>query len=159
MNGEPVLETDTLKQKLEKVDTKLDNYLHDIYDNENINEYLKYTREQINALTPELSNIIASELSLYNFHIQKAINKNEARLAWCERELDKYIGQVSEDYGNLFWNEKRLRIIGEDSYASKLYNYITEYKCRKETLSHHTLLIKNIADDIRRVGYSKRERE
>jgi hypothetical protein len=145
----------SLKEKINKLDNDLDRFLADTYDNPKITEYLNYTGTEIRSLTPERCTEIKVELSVYNWHIQKAINKNEARLKWCEAELDKVLGQLSSDYGTSFWGERKLKIISDNSYAAKLYDYITIFKTRQCALAHHTLLIKNIADDISRVGFSK----
>lgn len=147
----------TLKQKIADVDKLVEDYLSHIYDDD-IKEKLSMRYEEIRNLTPENGFEIVLQLSTYNFHVQKAINKNLARLKFVESELDRVLGDLSDQYGSLFWGEKKLVIVAKNEYAAKVYDEMTRFRILDIALSHHTLHIKNIVDDIKRICYMKKDK-
>ena len=157
--------TKTLKTKLEELDASL--YQLDAslgLDCEetclDISGYLTMSRGEIESLTPEVASRIAHEIHLSIFHLQKTINRNTARLKWCERTLNVVFGELARGYRDVFgWEEKKVTIIADNVYAKKLSDRIIIYQSRVDSLYNLTGSLKGIADSCKNIQYLKTSKD
>ena len=91
----------TAKEDLQYWDSILDEYESSIslpkYSNQygvseqEINQYLSMSRDEIEKLTPEDCAQIAYRLAQFAFHIQRTLNREIARLNWSEETIKETI--------------------------------------------------------------------
>jgi hypothetical protein len=89
----------------------------------------------LRKLTPEQAGEAAVILSVYAFHLQRAVNKEQSRVAWAEESIRKAItAQVGQQRGSSFEERKMLAVRGDDA-ASKLDRIRVQARLRVERLA------------------------
>jgi len=118
--------TDNAEQLLEKLDIVLNEYdnQHGIkvkLDNK-VEQYLNYSIEDFNRLTPDQCGEISAVLAIYSIFIQKEQNRQSARVRWCESVIDNTIAQYISQYKTQFqtFEERKLLAINGNSFTKKL---------------------------------------
>lgn len=124
-----------------------------------IDKYLSMTRNEIEAMTPELATAAAVDIKLYSYYLTKVINKNTARLKFCETELKRGIARESQNYSIWNWEDKRYVIIENNIYLSKLQDFIQECQARLDSVYGVTYILKELCESFKSVSYAKKSRE
>ena len=147
--------TKTSKEELNEWDNLLDEYENGLglpkYSNnclpENeLNEYLHMSRDQLEKLTPEDCAQISYRLGQFSFHIQRTINREIARYNWAEETIKEVISDEVNNYKGYGYIEKSYQAIKHNDRAQSL-NKIKKYaKQRSDRLSYLANGIKNLAD-------------
>jgi hypothetical protein len=147
--------TKTSKEELNEWDNLLDEYENGLglpkYSNnclpENeLNEYLHMSRDQLEKLTPEDCAQISYRLGQFSFHIQRTINREIARYNWVEETIKEVISDEVNNYKGYGYIEKSYQAIKHNDRAISL-NKIKKYaKQRSDRLSYLANGIKNLSD-------------
>jgi hypothetical protein len=147
--------TKTSKEELNEWDNLLDEYENGLglpkYSNnclpENeLNEYLHMSRDQLEKLTPEDCAQISYRLGQFSFHIQRTINREIARYNWAEETIKEVISDEVNNYKGYGYIEKSYQAIKHNDRAISL-NKIKKYaKQRSDRLSYLANGIKNLSD-------------
>jgi len=129
----PNTESLTPKQRLDQLDTVLNEYearlglaeFNEDHDGSEINTYLGMDRRQMEKLTVEDCAEIAMILDSFAFHLQRALNRETARVNWSKNVLREMISGRESQY-NGSWDSQFVQAIKENSYAKgvfKIQNY------------------------------------
>jgi hypothetical protein len=145
----------TSKEELNEWDNLLDEYENGLglpkYSNsclpENeLNEYLHMSRDQLEKLTPEDCAQISYRLGQFSFHVQRTINREIARYNWAEETIKEVISDEVNNYKGYGYIEKSYQAIKHNDRAISL-NKIKKYaKQRSDRLSYLANGIKNLSD-------------
>lgn len=155
----------TAKEDLQYWDSILDEYESSIslpkYANQygvseqEINQYLSMSRDEIEKLTPEDCAQIAYRLAQFAFHIQRTLNREIARLNWSEETIKETIADEINNYKGYGFIEKSLQAIKHNEKASSLNNIKKYAKQRIDRLSYISNGLKNLSDIIMSIQRTK----
>ena len=111
-----------------------------------INQYLTMSRNEIEKLTPEDCAQISYRLAQFSFHLQRTVNREIARFNWADESIKETIADEINNYKGYGFIEKSLQAIKHNDKASAL-NSIKKYaKQRIDRLSYIANNIKNLSD-------------
>lgn len=145
----------TAKEELQEWDNILDEYEKTIglpiykengLDENELEQYLTMSRNELEKFHPEDCGQIAYRLGQYSFHIQRTSNRETARHNWADETIKEIIADEINNYKGYGYVEKSLQAIKHNDRANKL-NKIKKYaKQRIDRLSYLASNIKNLSD-------------
>lgn len=155
----------TAKESLEARDKILDEYEKNLglpaYSNdiaeEELQAYLNMDRKSIEALSGEDCAIIAVRLNQFSFHMQRAQNRELARVSWAKNEIRITIANELNNYKGYGYEEKSSQAIKQNDHANKLNQIMVFAQQRAERLNFLSNGMRNIADMLKSVQYNKRQ--
>jgi len=138
---------------MQKVESILDTYEQSLgleifkEDNKNaeIKRYLSMSREQIERMDIEGCAQAAIILGSFAFYIQRAYNRELARVNWSENVLKKLIAGKENQYRGS-WESQYYQAIKEDKYAEGIYRIKQYAKQRMDRITFLANSIKNMGD-------------
>jgi hypothetical protein len=120
-----------------------------------INQYLSMSRDEIEKISPEDCAQISFRLAQFAFHIQRTINREIARHNWSEESIKEAIADEINNYKGYGFIEKSLQAIKHNEKANSL-NQIRKYaKQRIDRLSYLANSIKNLSDIMMAIQKTK----
>jgi len=149
------VESKTAKERLEEIDTILNEYEAKIGlpefkppgDEQELQDYLNYNRDHIEKLSAQECALIAYRLAQFAFHIQRAFNKEQSRMIWAKAHLDRTISGKLEEYSKYMKYEMKVAsVVKEDSSAQALDAIMIYAKQRAERLTFLATSIKHLSD-------------
>lgn len=153
MSGETNL--DLTKQQMQTVEAALDAYenscglpefTNPIEDKESA-EYFNMPRNVIEKLTSEDCSQIAYRLAQLSFHLQRCLNREEARMAWAKANLDKIIAKESGQFDKFTKHDMKVELIKQtNSYAESLGKILNYAEQRVKRLAFLAASVKNLSD-------------
>ena len=145
----------TSKEELNEWDNLLDEYETNLglpkynatgMSQNELENYLTMSRDQLEKLGPEDCAQISYRLGQFSFHIQRTINRELARYNWSEETIKEVISDEVNNYKGYGYIEKAYQAIKHNDKASSL-NKIKKYaKQRSDRLSYLANGIKNLSD-------------
>ena len=151
------LSADELSQKLDRI---LDEYceskgIKTYKINNEGDEYLEMTGQQLKALTAQECGIGAFLIEQRALHIQIEYNKENGRANWAERTIALVIADKVNNYKGYSYVERSLQAIKEDSYASRLEKIRAQAKARASRLEHISTKLNNVSKTLIGLQYIK----
>jgi hypothetical protein len=120
-----------------------------------LNQYLTMDRSYIEKLTPEDCGQISYRLAQFSFHIQRTINRENARYNWAEETIKEVIADEINNYKGYGYVEKSAQAIKHNDKAASL-NKIKKYaKQRSDRLTYLSSATKNLSDIILSIQKTK----
>jgi hypothetical protein len=120
-----------------------------------LQEYLTMNRDAIEKLSPEDCAQISMRLGQFAFHIQRTINREQARHNWAEETTKEVIANEINNYKGYGYVEKSYQAINGNEKASSL-NKIKKYaKQRIDRLSFLANNVKNLSDILLSIQRTK----
>jgi len=120
-----------------------------------LNQYLTMDRNSVEKLTPEDCVQISYRLAQFAFHVQRTINRENARYNWADETLKESIADDINNYKGYGYLEKSSQAIKHNDKASSL-NKIKKYaKQRSDRLSYIASSIKNLSDILLSIQKTK----
>lgn len=155
----------TAKEDLQHWDSILDEYEKSlsfpsystggaVSENE-INDYLSMSRDQIEKLSPEDCAQISYRLAQCAFHIQRSINREIARLNWSEETAKETVAEEINNYKGYGYIEKFYQAVKHNEKAAALQNIKKYAKQRIDRLSYIANNFKNLSDIMLSVQKTK----
>lgn len=147
----------TSKDELAYWDNILDEYENKIglpkYNNmviseDELNQYLTMSRDEIEKLTPEDCGHIALRLSQFGFHTQRTINREQARFDWADDTIKNVIADELNTYKGYGYVEKASQAIKHNDRANSLEKIKKYAKQRINRLSYLANSINNISNTL-----------
>lgn len=133
----------------------LPSYSPQLLPEKELNEYLTMDRNNIEKLTPEDCGQISYRLAQFSFHIQRTINRENARYNWAEETLKETIADEINNYKGYGYVEKSAQAIKHNDKANAL-NKIKKYaKQRSDRLTYLSSSVKNLSDIILSIQKAK----
>ena len=165
MSGEKGLKTaNPAKEELEKWDKILDEYecstglpaFTNSYTNDDAKSFLSMDRRQIEQLSPQDCAAAALILNELSFHMQRAFNRENARVNWAENIIKATVANEVQGYKGYSYAERLEQAIKNNSHAQKLRRIKVYAKQRADRLSFLASNVNNRADIFLAVQRSKR---
>lgn len=120
-----------------------------------LQEYLTMNRDAIEKLSPEDCAQISMRLGQFAFHIQRTINREQARHNWADETVKEVIANEINNYKGYGYVEKSYQAINGNEKATSL-NKIKKYaKQRMDRLGFLANNIKNLADILLAIQRTK----
>jgi hypothetical protein len=144
----------TSKEELEHWDNILDDYENQIgftkyksslLSESELNHYLTMNRDELEKLTPDDCGQIAYRLSQFSFHVQRTINREQARHDWAEDTTRSVIADEINSYKGYGYLEKSLQAIKHNDKAKSLDKIRIYAKQRIDRLSYLANSINNLS--------------
>lgn len=111
-----------------------------------LNEYLTMNRSSLEKLSPEDCAQISYRLGQFSFHIQRTLNRENARYNWAEESIKEVIADEINNYKGYGYLEKSTQAIKHNDKANNL-NKIKKYaKQRLDRLTYIASSVKNLSD-------------
>jgi len=156
---------DLAKQQLEKLDSILDEYesslgisqFRDDLNDESAKKYLRLSRNQIEKLTPDECAEAALLLASLSFHLQRAYNREVARVSWSSQVLKSTVAGREQSYKGS-WESQFNQAVEEDGYTRKVRSIQRYAQQRADRLTYLASSVKNMADvfiNLQRAKVSK----
>ena len=153
MSGEQELKTSTspADEELKKWDRILDEYetrtglmpfIHD-YTNTEAMSVLNMDRRQIENLTPADCGAASLVLNELAFHIQRAYNREMARVNWSDSTIKSILATEVNSYKGYSYAERLQQAIRGNSHARKLWKINLYAKQRADRLNFLSSSINN----------------
>lgn len=113
---------------------------------EELNQYLTMDRNSLEKLSPEDCAQISYRLGQFSFHVQRSVNRENARYNWADETLKEVIADEINNYKGYGYIEKSSQAIKHNDKAASL-NKIKKYaKQRSDRLTYISSSIKNLSD-------------
>jgi len=126
----------------------LPKYVSLVLSEQELNQYLTMDRNVIEKLSPEDCAQISYRLAQFSFHIQRTINREQARLNWAEESIKEVIADEINNFKGYGYLEKSAQAIKHNEKAQAL-NKIKKYaRQRSDRLSYIASSIKNLSEII-----------
>lgn len=122
---------------------------------EELNQYLTMDRNSLEKLSPEDCAQISYRLGQFSFHIQRSVNRENARYNWADETIKESIADEINNYKGYGYIEKSSQAIKHNDKASSL-NKIKKYaKQRSDRLTYISSSIKNLSDILLSIQKAK----
>ena len=158
-------ESKTAKDQLEKWDKILDEYENSVglpffgsslSDSES-HQFLNMNRNEIEKMSPEDCAQAALILNGLAFHVQRAYNREIARVNWSESSMKEIVASEVQSYKGYSYNERFQQAVKNNEHSRSL-NKIKRYaQQRADRLSFLSSSLSNRADIFLAVQRSKRK--
>lgn len=151
------------KQDLEQqLDTLLDEYeekyklkFPDIVD-EDLSEYLNMSRDYIEALPKEERYSIAIKLAQSSFYIQRLVNREKARVSWCNSCINSMCAKHWDEFDKWLKADIKIHLIAkEHKIIDKIIRIRNNAQVHVDNLDHLSGSLKYMADLLSRSAYGK----
>ena len=168
MSGKEESKTDKFpnpaKEELEKWDKILDEYESSVglptflkdYTNIEAQGFMHMDRKQIEKLSPQDCASAALILNELSFHVQRAYNREMARVNWSESSIKSVVAHEVQSYKGYSYQERLEQAIKQNGSAAKLKRINVYARQRADRLSFLSSSINNRADIFLAVQRSKR---
>jgi len=143
------------KTEVNKWDEILDEYEHGLgipkyqewsMDENELNEYLTMSRNEIEKLSPEDCAQISYRLGQFSFFVQRSSNREQARYNWAEETIKSVIADEINSYKGYGYLEKSSQAIKHNEKAYNLQKISKYAKQRLDRLLYLAASIKNLSD-------------
>lgn len=120
-----------------------------------LNEYLSMNRDVLEKLGPEDCAQISYRLAQFSFHVQRTLNRENARFNWAEESIKETIADEINNYKGYGYIEKSTQAIKHNDKANSL-NKIKKYaKQRSDRLTYLASSVKNLSDILLSIQKAK----
>jgi len=144
---------DTASDQLKKLDSILDEYerslgvpdFPDEFHDDSAKKYMTLSRLQIEKLTPAECAEAALLLGSLSFHMQRAYNREVARVNWAKQTLRSTVAGREQSYSGS-WESQFNQAVDEDGYLRKVMQIQKYAQQRADRLTYLASSIKNIGD-------------
>ena len=153
----------TGKEELEARDKLLDEYENNTClpgfrrpgEPEELESYLIMDRSELEALSVDECGYIAYRLGQFSFHIQRAQNRELARVSWAKNQINITTATEMQNYKGYGREEKLWQAIRENEYARKLNQIQIFAEQRAARLNFISSGINNLAELIKSIKFNK----
>lgn len=151
---EQVNEWDRVLDEYEK-SIGIGSYNPNLLPEDELNNYFKMNRDEIEKLTPDDCGQIAYRLGQFALHVQRSLNRENARIHWADETIKETIADQLNTYKGYGYVEKSIQAIKHNEKASAL-NKIKKYaQQRSDRLQYISNSIKNLSDIMLSVSKTK----
>lgn len=158
------MSTSLAKNKLYKLDEILDEYEKSIglpqYSSpgteDELNQYLSMSRDELEKLTPEVCSHLVYRLSQYAFYLKRLFNREKTRVIWARQELMNIVAKASNSYDKFTKFDVKVSLItNDDEYAMSLQKILTYAEERVQRLEELAIYIKHLSDSMKNMQAAK----
>jgi hypothetical protein len=120
-----------------------------------LQEYLTMNRNVLEKTSPEDCAQMAYRLGQYAFHLQRTLNREQARFNWAEETIKDVICGEINNYKGYGYLEKSIQAINNNERAVALNSIKKHAKQRMDRLSFLANNIKNLSDILLSIQRNK----
>lgn len=133
----------------------LPKYIAEALPETELSEYLTMPRDALEKMTVDDCGQIAYRLGQFAFHLQRTINRENARINWADDTIKEVIADDINNYKGYGYIEKSAQAIKHNEKANML-NKIKKYaKQRSDRLTYLSSSVKNLSDILISVQKAK----
>ena len=155
MNGAEKLE-EQLNQLLDQYDEKLRLGIN-VSPIDSMSKYCSLSQDELDKMAPETCQEISLELIQYSIFLQRELNRERARLNWCESYIYSIASKYWEDYDKYLKAEIKIPMIAKEN---PVLNSLLELKAKLSSmimgLDHIPTIVKGYADKFENYARIKR---
>ncbi len=118
--------------------------------------YLSMNRDHMEKLDEEDCKIIAFRLGQFSFHLQRAQNREIARLNWAKSTIKTNLAHAVTNYKAYSYEERLYQATKDDDAAKKLNQVAIYAQQRSDRLNFLAKSMQNLSDIMKSIYYSKR---
>ena len=156
------MELITPEAKIEEVDALLDDYQEKvglrIDRNLDSVKYLNLSQTDLLRMGPDEVDIAAVALAQYNTYLQKILNKEVARVNWCEAYIKVSIAKSCPNFNAYSYEERRSLAIGDNDWSCKLNKLKIAAQSRVDRLTNISMALSTQIKTLLSLSQSKRAR-
>jgi hypothetical protein len=120
-------------------------------------QYLTYTHEQINKMDSYACDTAAATLNQLAYHIQKNINKEVARVNWCEAKVKQTLANVLHKYPGYSYEERKNAAAKDNEYTTKLENIRIYAAARADRLNSLSYSVNSLAKTFSSMAQNRKK--
>lgn len=164
MSGEQESKVSVTKKMVDELDAILDeyeggiglpDYKNEAFAKEELEQYLSMDRDSMEKLTPEDCAEICARLTQFAFHIQRAQNRETARIEWAKAGIKRTIADHVGSLKGYSYEERAALAIKQNDHASKLLSIQNYCEQRASRLNYLSRQISGLSDSIDRMRQAK----
>lgn len=155
----------TAKTHLETVDRILDEYETKIglpaftpESSDQVKEYMNYSRDVLERLTPDQCIEISIAMNGFSFHLQRCKNRDEARIIWAEGKMRVAATPRISQYRAGSFSQNFDSAVFDDEYTAKLFEIRNWAAIRAKRFDYLSNLIKDKAESFKELARTKRNK-
>jgi hypothetical protein len=154
----------TSQQRLDETDRLLDEYertlgLPAAFDKEVEREatrLLNLSPSVLRKMSAQECGEAAFTLRQFSRHLQRSVNREQARVAWCEENIDAIIAKEVHKYAGASFVERKLKAVRENEAAAKIDRLRVHAKLRVERVSFLAAKVGDEAEALKSLQFTKR---
>jgi hypothetical protein len=124
--------------------------------NEDMSGYLNMSRDYIESLDRDERSLIALRLAQYSLYVQRLINRERARVSFCDATIRNICARDWINYDKYFQYDIRVAAIAlENDVISKVLKIKNHAQIRVLDLENVPFSIKHISDILMRSNYGR----
>lgn len=125
-----------LDAKLEDYETQLGLPKMGPFTNENeVTKLFGMTTEDIRAMSRDEQAEAVVLLEDYQIYLQRVMNREQARIDWCNNFIDRVIAKRIMTYKGYSVDERRMQAIRDNDAATKAHEHLTNFRARLTRIS------------------------
>ena len=124
--------------------------------NSEVENYIGMSRIELCKLSGEECGEISYILQAFAFHLQKEINKEQARVNWADNLINLKAADLAQQYNGYSYEERKKQAISNDDLLRKLEEIRRYAMTRLDRLSYLPARVAKMADSLEQLQYSKR---
>jgi hypothetical protein len=117
--------------------------------------YLTMDRSVLEKMTKDTCAEICYRLAQFGFHVQRSLNREQARFNWAENEIKRTIADEIQQYKGYGYVEKALQAIKHNEKAAALDSIRIYAQQRIDRLSYLANGVKHLSDAIRTIEMNR----
>lgn len=118
--------------------------------------YLTMNRDHLEKLDEEDCKIVAFRLGQFSFHIQRAQNREIARVSWAKSTIKTNLAHAVSNYKAYSYEERLYQATKDDDAAKKLNQIAIYAQQRSDRLNFLATGVKNLSDIMKSIYFNKR---
>ncbi len=120
-------------------------------------KYLYLSHEELSKMTGEQCSEASVLLNSFSFHLCRVINKEKAKLRWCNERILKTIANNLQEYRYFSPDERMALCIKDNDYAQKIKKLYNLIQARLDRIEYLPIRIEKVSDSLSNLSYAKRK--
>ena len=121
-----------------------------------VHHLLELSPQELRGMSAEEVGEAAYTLESFSFHLQRALNREQARVRFAEETVRYLIGPRMRNITAYNWEERRLLAVRQDDAAQKAEKLRVNAQLRVERLSYLSPKVERMASALIQLQMSKR---
>ena len=114
-------------------------------------------RTSIEAISSEECAIISTRLVQFAFHVQRAQNRELARVTWAKNEAKMSVADELNNYQGYSYEERFSKALKNNDYARDVNNIMVYAQQRADRLNFVANGLKNLSETFKSIQFNKRQ--
>lgn len=110
----------------------------------------------LRKMSAEECGAAAFTLRQFARHLQRSVNREQARVAWCEENIDAIIAKEVHKYAGASFVERKLKAVRESEAAAAVDRLRVHAKLRVERVSFLAAKVGDEAEALKSLQFTKR---